>query len=147
MKYSEARPGRVFVIRLTDGEIVHEVLERFAREQSIRGASLIVLGGAGAGSKLVAGPEDGSARPVVPMELVLDDVHEVAGAGTIFPNAEGVPVLHMHMACGRSGETHTGCVRRGVRVWQVLEVVLWELTDTTARRQFDPTIGFEMLEP
>lgn len=30
MKYSEARPGRIFVLRLEDGEIVHEVIERFA---------------------------------------------------------------------------------------------------------------------
>jgi predicted DNA-binding protein with PD1-like motif len=30
MKYSEAKPGRIFVIRLEDGEIVHEVIEAFA---------------------------------------------------------------------------------------------------------------------
>jgi len=26
MKYTEARPGRIFVIRLEQGEVVHEVL-------------------------------------------------------------------------------------------------------------------------
>lgn len=35
MKYSEAKQGRIFVIRLEDGDIVHEELERFAREQSM----------------------------------------------------------------------------------------------------------------
>lgn len=29
MKYSEAKQGRIFVIRLEDGDIVHEELERF----------------------------------------------------------------------------------------------------------------------
>jgi predicted DNA-binding protein with PD1-like motif len=29
----------------------------------------------------------------------------------------------------------------------VLEVVLWELTETTGRRVFDPMTGFELLEP
>jgi len=32
----------------------------------------------------------------------------------------------MHMACGREEETITGCVRRGVRTWHVLEVILTE---------------------
>ncbi len=31
MKYSEAKQGRVFVIRLEDGDIVHEELEMFAK--------------------------------------------------------------------------------------------------------------------
>ena len=83
----------------------------------------------------------------MPMEHVLRDVHEVAGVGTLFPNAEGQPVLHMHAAAGRGDEAVTGCVRLGVRVWHVLEVVLWELTGTTGRRVVDPTTGFELLEP
>ena len=32
MKFSSAQPGRVFVLRLEDGEIVHECLERFAAD-------------------------------------------------------------------------------------------------------------------
>ena len=32
MKYSQARQGRTFVIRLEDGDIVHEKIEQFARE-------------------------------------------------------------------------------------------------------------------
>jgi predicted DNA-binding protein with PD1-like motif len=45
-----------------------------------------------------------------------------------------------------SGQTtKTGCVRQGARVWQTLEVVLFELTDTTAHRVFDPRLGFRLL--
>ena len=79
------------------------------------------------------GPEEGRSSPIVPMEHALRDVHEVAGVGTLFPNAEGQPVLHMHVAAGRGEEAVTGCVRLGVRIWHVLEVVLWELTGTTGR--------------
>jgi predicted DNA-binding protein with PD1-like motif len=147
MKFSETKPGRVFVIRLEDGDILHESIEAFAREHGIQTASLIALGGADSGSKLVVGPEEGRSSPVVPMEHVLNGVHEAEGVGTIFPDAEGNPVLHMHMACGREGNSVTGCVRRGVKTWHVMEVILQELTNTSARRMPDQTTGFELLEP
>lgn len=147
MKYSAAEIGRVFIIRLEDGEILHETVEAFAREQGIRAAALIVLGGAGEGSRLVVGPEKARATPVNPMEHILTGTSEATGVGTIFPNAEGKPVLHMHIACGRKQATVTGCVRRGVKVWQVMELVLWELTGTDAKRVFDKTTGFELLQP
>jgi len=147
MKYSEARHGRTFVIRLEDGDCLHEEIERFAREQSSEAAALIAVGGADKGSTLVVGPEEGRATPVVPMETVLDNVHEIAGTGTLFPDDEGDPVLHMHIACGRSASTVTGCVRRGVKVWHVMEVILFELTDCIAARRLDPATGFKLLEP
>ena len=147
MKYSEAKPGRIFVIRLEDGDIVHDEIERFAREKSIRAAGLIIVGGADQESKFVVGPEEGRATPVVPMEHVLDEVHEIAGVGTLFPDDEGNPVLHMHMACGRKSSTITGCIREGVRVWHVMEVILFELADTTGIRTHDPETGFKLLQP
>ncbi|MFC1672380.1 PPC domain-containing DNA-binding protein [Planctomycetota bacterium] len=147
MRYSQAEQGRVFVIRLEDGDIIHEEIERFAREKSITGAALIVIGGADQGSTLIVGPEQGRAEPVVPMEHVLDNVHEIAGTGTIFPNEQGEPVLHMHAACGRNTSTITGCVRKGVKTWHVLEVVLFELVGTDAVRRLDSTTGFGLLEP
>ena len=147
MKYSSAQQGRVFVIRLENGDIVHEEIERLARRESITAATVVIVGGAERGSKLIVGPEDGRARPVTPMEHTLPDVHEVAGVGTLFPDEDGTPVLHMHMACGRTAETITGCVRAGVRVWEVMEAVLFELVDTTGKRVFDPSTGFKLLQP
>ncbi len=147
MKYSQAKQGRVFVLRLEDGDIVHEQIEQLARQKDIRAAALIVIGGADQGSKLVVGPEDGRVAPVNPMQHVLDDVHEVAGTGTVFPDEEGNPTLHMHMACGREGSTVTGCVRTGVKVWHIMEVILFELIDTTATRVLEPELGFKLLHP
>ena len=146
MQYSEVKQGRVFLLRLEDGEIVHEAIERFAREHSITAAAMIIIGGADDGSKLVVGPERGRATPINPMEHILDNVHEIAGTGTLFPDEEGNPIVHMHIACGRNAETVTGCIRNGVKVWQVMEVVLFELIDTAGKRVFDPDLGFKLLK-
>ncbi len=147
MKASQASLGRVFVLRLEHGEVLHECVERFAAEHGVRAAAVLALGGADEGSRLVVGPERGSARPVVPLETLLGGVHEAAGTGTIFPDDTGAPVLHLHLAAGRQTEARVGCVRRGVLVWEVLEVVLIELVDTSARRTADPRTGFDLLQP
>lgn len=147
MKYSEAKYGRVFVIRLEDGDILHECIEKFARDNNIKCAFLIAVGGADKGSKLVVGPQKGRAKSINPMEYILDEVHEITGVGTIFLNERGEPKLHMHVASGRKDTTKTGCVREGLKVWHVLEMVLVELTDTQAKRILDGKTGFELLEP
>jgi predicted DNA-binding protein with PD1-like motif len=77
----------------------------------------------------------------------LYDAHEITGTGTIFPDDAGNPVLHLHMACGREENTVTGCIRNGVRVWHVMEVILIELLENTATRQPDPLTGFKLLVP
>lgn len=147
MKYSEARQGRTFIIRLEDGEIFHEAIERFAVEQGIERAFLQVVGGADRGSRLVVGPEESRTYPVNPMVHELYDAHEIVGTGTLFPDDEGNPVVHLHMACGREENSVTGCVRSGVYVWHVMEVILVELLDTNARRMPNPTTGFKLLIP
>ncbi len=145
MQYTEAKPGRIFVLRLEHGEIVHEEIERFARTKNIFAAALVAVGGAGAGSRLVVGPEDGDARPIDPMMHVLSNVHEIVGAGTIFTDEEGGPLLHMHLACGRDKDAVAGCIRSGVTVWQIMEVIVFELVDAAAGRAVDPDLGFKLL--
>jgi predicted DNA-binding protein with PD1-like motif len=147
MRYSTAKPGRIFIVRLEDGDILHEAIEALAQKEGIRAGAAIMLGGADAGSKLVVGPEQPRVTPIVPMELLLAEVHEMAGVGTLFPDANGKPVLHMHTAGGRGERAVAGCVRRGVKVWQVMEVIVWELTDTEAKRRLEPQTGFELLQP
>lgn len=147
MKFSEARHGRVFVLRLEDGEVVHEVLEKFAADQNIEAASLVILGGADDGSTLVVGPEEPRAEQLKPMRETLRSAYEVAGAGTLFCDEEGKPILHMHIVCGRKDETVTGCIREGVKVWQVMEVVIHELADCGAKRLPEEPLGLKLLSP
>lgn len=147
MQYSQAAYGRIFVIRLEDGDILHESIEQLAKDENIRSAALVAVGGADQGSCLVVGPEAGRAEAIKPMQHVLDNVHEIAGTGTLFPDDAGQPVLHMHIACGRKDLTVTGCVRSGVCVWQVMEVILFELLDSPAQRVYDEKTGFKLLNP
>ena len=147
MKYTEAKKGRVFVIRLEDGEILHEEIEKFAKEKMIIAASVSVVGGVDKGSKLVVGPKKGRVKKIEPMEIILDDVYETTGVGTIFPDAAAKPILHMHISCGRKNKSVTGCVRRGVKVWHVLEVIIHEITDCNSKRVLEENTGFELLQP
>jgi predicted DNA-binding protein with PD1-like motif len=147
MKFSEARQGRVFVLRLEDGEIVHEIIERFAVDQKIEAASLLIIGGADDGSTLVVGPREDRGFPLEAMQFQLVNAHEIVGAGTLFRDEEGTPLLHMHLACGRAGTTVTGCIREGVKVWHVMEVIIHELVGTTARRAVEEPLGLRLLRP
>ena len=147
MKYSQARQGRVFILRLEDGEIVHQVVEQFAADQGIKAATLIILGGADDGSRLVVGPQEDRGLPLNPMQHALENVHEVTGTGTIFPDEQGRPLLHMHMACGRNGATVTGCIREGVKVWHIMEVILFELLDSSAKRVIEAPLELNFLQP
>lgn len=146
MKYSSAQLGRVLVVRLEDGDVVHECIEEAARAEGVARAAVILVGGAAGGSRVVVGPEDGAVRPVVPMERLLHDVHEAAGAGTIFPDESGRPVLHLHAAFGRDDRVTAGCIRNGVKVWVVAEAIVIELLGNEATRRVDPATGFELLD-
>ena len=147
MKYSEGKLGRVFVIRLEHGDVLHETIEKFAKEKNIKAAGLIIVGGADKDSTLVVGPENDNEKPVNPMTLILDNAHEVTGSGTLFLDEDGEPMLHMHIACGREEKTVTGCVRKGVKCWNLLELILFEITDVSSFRKFDKNLGFYTLQP
>ncbi len=146
MNYDEANVGRVFILRLDDGEIIHEVIESFAAKKYISSALCFFVGGAENKSKIVVGPKDGDAPKIEPMTTLLKGVHEACGVGTIFPDESGKPKLHMHASFGRNDNAVTGCVRMGVEVWCIGEVVILELTGSSAKRVKDKTTGFELLE-
>jgi len=146
MQFTEAKMGRVFILRLHDGDHLPDVIENFAEQQKISQGLCFFLGGANEGSRVVVGPKDGKTFPPEPMTTLLRGVHEAAGVGTIFQNEESKPKLHMHAAFGRKEETITGCVRMGVDVWQIGEIVILELTGTRAKRAVDKKTGFEFLE-
>lgn len=146
MKSCQGRLGRVFVIRLEDGDMLPECIERFAEENGVAVAHVILVGGIGAG-EVVVGPRRSNEMPPEPMLLPIDGAHEVAGVGVLAPGEDGRPVLHMHAALGRSGKTTTGCVRPGVRTWLVGEVIMYEILDAKVARIKDPQSGFALLEP
>jgi predicted DNA-binding protein with PD1-like motif len=146
LNYTEANLGRIFVLRLHNDELLHEVIEKFADQKQIKSAFCFFLGGAQDKSKVVVGPKDGDAMPPQPTITLLRGVHEGCGVGTVFTDDEGKPKLHMHASFGRNDNTITGCVRMGVDVWQIGEVVILELTGSSAKRTKNKETGFEFLE-
>ena len=146
MKYSEAGLGRVFVLRLEDGDALNATLEAFARERGITRGLAFYVGGAAGGTSLVVGPDEERSDTIVPLFHALSGAHETFAVGTLFPNEAGDPVLHMHAACGREGGATVGCTRAGLETWLVGEMVLIEITDTAASRRLDAASGFELLE-
>jgi len=145
MKASEGNIGRVFVLRLEDGDIVPECIERFAEEKGISVGHVIMVGGIG-GGEIVVGPRDSEEMPPAPMLLPVDGAHEVLCMGVIAPTENGKPVLHIHGALGRSGQTMTGCLRPGVKTWLVAEAVIYEITGAKATRTLDKQSGFTLLD-
>ena len=145
MKASEGKIGRVFVIRLEDGDIVPDCLQNFAAEKSIKVGHVVLIGGIG-GGEVVAGPRKTDEMPPDPIYLPVDGAHEVVGAGIIAPDKDGRPVLHIHASLGRAGKTLTGCLRPGVSTWLVGEAIIYEITGTSARRLPDDKSGFDLLE-
>ncbi len=146
MKACEGRVGRVFVIRLEDGDVVPECIERFAEENGVSVGQAILVGGIGGGD-VVVGPRHSEERPPEPMLLPVDGAHEVVGVGVLAPREDGKPALHIHAALGRAGQTMTGCLRHGVTTWLVGEVILYEILGANVLRIKDEQSGFELLEP
>lgn len=145
MKASTGRVGRVFVIRLEDGDVLPECIERFAADNGVSVGHVILVGGIGSG-QVVVGPRRSEEMPPEPMLLPLDGAHEVAGVGVLAPGEGGKPVLHIHAALGRSGQTITGCLRKGVSTWLVGEAILYEIVGAQVARVKDKESGFELLE-
>jgi predicted DNA-binding protein with PD1-like motif len=146
VQYSEGSIGRIFVLRLEEGERLPDVIESFAEEHGLAGAMVLYVGGAQDRSRLVVGPEAGRGDAIIPIIHTLEGVQEVLGVGTLFPDEAGRPVLHLHAATGREGGATVGCTRAGVGVWLVGEVVLLEILGTEGQRKKSPESGFKLLE-
>jgi predicted DNA-binding protein with PD1-like motif len=145
MKASEGQFGRVFVIRLEDGDAIPACIESFAAEKKISVGQVILIGGIGDG-QVVVGPRRSSEMPPEPMLVPVDGVHEVVGVGIIAPDKKGKPGLHIHAALGRAGKTTTGCLRPGVTTWLIGEVIIFEILGTDVVRLPSEKARFELLQ-
>jgi predicted DNA-binding protein with PD1-like motif len=146
MQFQEGSIGRVFAMRLEEGDRLPDTLEAFAREQNLAAALVIYVGGAKGGSRLVVGPDASRPDAIVPLVHSLTGIQEVLAVGTLFPDEKGEPVLHLHAATGREGGATVGCSRAGVEVWLVGEVIILEILGTRGRRRPEPPSGFSLLQ-
>ncbi|BEQ14939.1 PPC domain-containing DNA-binding protein [Desulfoferula mesophila] len=146
MKYSEAKLGRVFLVTIEDGERLPDAVEKFALEQKLTHGVVFMLGALQNG-ELVAGPDDPKANPVTILTTLVERPNDAMVMGTIFPDEAGHPVVHLHGAMATGERVSMGCLRLGVHVWEVAEVVVMELAGLKAVRRFDPEVGFSRLVP
>lgn len=134
MQYTEGQLGRIFVVRIDDGEDMLVSLREFISDKGILAGSIIFLGALMEG-RMVTGPEE-PVIPPVPHFVMFEGGWEVFGIGTIYP-AEGGPHIHYHASVGRSGHALTGCLREKATTYLIVEAVIMEFTGLSARHDFD----------
>ncbi|MCX7933716.1 MAG: DNA-binding protein [Planctomycetota bacterium] len=145
MQDLEGKLGRVFLLRLDEGDEIPGALERFAAEKNIKHGFVILLGGIGSG-RVVVGPRQAAERPLQPLLMAIEAPHEVAAIGVLAPDSGGKPILHIHGACGRASASVAGCLRPGVSAWLTAEAILYEVVGVSAVRMPDPASGVMRLE-
>jgi predicted DNA-binding protein with PD1-like motif len=143
MDYRVGKMGRMFVLRLGDNDDVYESVHRLARQENLRSAMLIAVGGIRR-AKVVVGPKSPIGRPE-PMYREFDDAREAVGVGTLFWDDEDKPLMHLHMGFGRGDTVVVGCPRGGAETFCILEMVIIEIEGIDAIRASDLKTGFKLL--
>jgi predicted DNA-binding protein with PD1-like motif len=142
MQYSQGSLGRVFVLRLEDGEDLIASLESLAREKGIQAGVALFMGALRDG-QMVTGPEVATIPPKPHWESFYN-AWEVLGMASIYPGENG-PMIHIHSSLGRGRESLVGCVRIVASVYLIVEAVLFELLEVDARRVMDESSGLHLL--
>ena len=145
MKGVEAGIGRVFIIRLEDGDRLPECIEKFAADHRIVTGQVFFIGGSAKG-QVVVGPRKTREMPPDPVLLPFTEAHEVLGIGLLAPGENDKTVLHMHAAFGRGEKVIAGCIRFGIDTWLIGEVVIYEIVKARVKRTRDKKSGFELLD-
>jgi len=134
MQYTEGQLGRVFIVRIDDGEDMLVSLRQFVLDKGIHAGSILFLGALMNG-RMVTGPEE-PVIPPTPHFVMFEGGWEVFGLGTIYMGEAG-PNIHYHASVGRSGHALTGCLREKAITYLIVEAVIQEFTGLSARREFD----------
>ncbi len=141
MDYSEGRLGRVFILKIDDGEDFLAVTNEFIRNKSVQTGTLLFLGALRQG-RMVTGPEE----PTIPPEphyIMFEGGWEMVGIGTICQGDDG-PAIHYHASVGRAGHALTGCLREKAITYIVAEVVVFEFAGLNVHRKFDEKAGVSL---
>ncbi len=142
MKYRKGTVGRVFSVRFDEGDLFLEEFIELIKKENIRQGWFHILGGLRE-ADVVTGPKE----PTMPPDPVWREVRgarEVMGTGSIFWD-DNEPKIHLHAAMGHHGDTLTACVRKGTKVYLVLEVMIIEIAGFDAGRPWYEKGGFNRL--
>ena len=137
MQYSEGQLGRVFVVRIDDGEDFLAAIQKFVQDTKIQVGTILFLG-ALRNARMVTGPEE----PVIPPDphfVMFEGGWETFGIGTIYPGEKG-PMIHYHTSVGRAGHALTGCLRDVATTYLMIEAIVLEINGINVRRALDPKL-------
>ena len=142
MDYRSGNINRVFTIRFDEGDDFLGGMKEIIAKENIRCGWFQVIGG-----MREAGVVTGPQKPVMPPSPVwesLSGAYETMGTGSIFWS-DDEPFIHLHAAMGHHGDTLTACVRKGTKVYLVLEVFIIEISGINATRPWYEKGGFNRL--
>ncbi len=142
MEYKSGSIGRFFSVRFDEGDDFLQELQSLIIKEKIRHGIFHIIGGMRE-ADVVTGPQ----KPVMPPDPVWKDVREVKetlGTGSIAWDGDE-PKIHLHAAMGHHGDTLTACVRKGTKVYLVLEVYIFEIAGIDATRPWYEQGGFNRL--
>jgi predicted DNA-binding protein with PD1-like motif len=143
MQYSEGSIGRVFIIRMDDGEDVIESIQKLIEEKEIESGFMLFLGALLKG-RAVTGPEE-PVIPPLPHFVSFDGGWEVFGMATIYQSGAG-PQIHIHSSIGRGREALVGCIRGRASVYLTVEAILIEIKCPGSRKELDERMGLQLLK-
>ncbi len=144
MQYTEGSIGRIFYVRIDDGEDFLSTITDFVQEKNIR-AGVIQFLGALSGGTMVTGPE----QEVLPPDQHSEQFSggwELFGYATITPGTTA-PHIHFHCSVGRGKQAMTGCIRETARVYIIVEAVIMEIAGLDITRLFDQHTGMTLPSP
>ncbi|MEA3546257.1 MAG: PPC domain-containing DNA-binding protein [Thermodesulfobacteriota bacterium] len=143
MEYKTGSTGRIFAVRFDDGDDFLEEMLKLIKKENIRFGWFHVIGGLRQ-ADVVTGPKE----PVMPPEPVwreIEGARETLGTGSIARDEKDEPKIHLHAALGHHGDTLTACVRKGTKVYLILEVYIIEVTGVDVSRPWFAEGGFNRL--
>lgn len=143
---TEGSVGRVFILRLEDGDEIAPCIEKFARDHGIQTGYVSFIGGA-TGGEISIGARSSAARPVDPAVQKVEGACDAAACGLLAPGNDGQPVLQLHGSFGREAAALTGGVRPQVKTWVTGEAILYEILGANCRRVPDSASGLAFLQP
>ena len=141
MQYAKGSLGRVFLLKFENNDVFLKELERIARKEKIKAATLVFLGALREGD-VVSGPK----KAVIPPEpnwKAFKGGWEVFGIGSIFTNNHG-PQIHIHGSMGKKNKVITGCIRKDSKIFLVIEAIIFELKGVKADKNIDPETGLNL---
>ncbi|MGI5892461.1 MAG: PPC domain-containing DNA-binding protein [Bacillota bacterium] len=144
MQATEVNYGRIYLLRLEEGDPMPSCIEDFAKAHNIKNAFVHFMGGLYNGH-IVVGPHTTQPDLPQPVKIPVHEAHESIAFGVLACDQKDNPILHIHGSLGRMGQTVSGCLRPGIDTWLVGEVIVQEIITDKALRIPDEKSGFTLL--